>query len=188
MLWFIAYVIVNGILSLIVASFFDDKKIGFTGVFLISFLFTPLLGILLGIVSDKKQVVYQDAYPDERFDISPEERLKKAKLKLMSDIELLLKEKELGLLDEDGEQTLQSLKQRYSALKVDEISPSKTRKYVTRKDFTNEIIAARKVQEDEEAVKVFVKKQMRDKAIRNLILIVTVAVIVAVSIYSEINS
>ena len=140
------------------------------------------------MVSDKKQVIHQDAYPDERFDSSPEERLKKAKLKLMSDIELLLKEKDLGLLDEEGEQTLQSLKQRYSALKVDEISPSKAIEHVTRKDFTNEIIAARNILEDDEAAKVYHEKQMRDKVIRNLILIVTVAVLMAIFIYSEIVS
>ena len=106
MLWFIAYFIVNGILSLIVASFFDKKKIGIGGVFIISLLFTPLIGILIGIVSEKKPVI----------DKSPKGRIEAKKKMLLADIETLNKEKELGLISEDGLKRLNDLKEDYQSL------------------------------------------------------------------------
>lgn len=101
-----SYLLVNTILSFIVAFFFDNKKIGIGGVFIISLLFTPLIGILIGIVSEKKPLI----------DKSPKGRIQAKKNKLLADIETLNKEKELGLISEDGLKRLNDLKEDYQSL------------------------------------------------------------------------
>lgn len=74
--------------------------------FIISLLFTPLIGILIGIVSEKKPVI----------DKSPKGRIEAKKKKLLADIETLNKVKELGLISEDGLKRLGDLKEDYQSL------------------------------------------------------------------------
>jgi hypothetical protein len=115
-----AYLLVNGILSLIVASFFDKKKIGSAGVFIISFLFTPLIGILIGIVSETKpEFTGTKNYSKPRgINPLPEERLKEAKATLIREIEPYKKEEELGLLSDNARAKLESLREEYKSLDI----------------------------------------------------------------------
>lgn len=121
------YLLVNGILSFIVAFFFDKKKIGVGGVFIISLLFTPLIGILIGIVSEKKTIT----------DNSPRGRVEAKKKKMLADIETLNKEKELGLLTEDGQERLDNLKEQYQSLDESAIRREIKREVDRRKDSEN---------------------------------------------------
>lgn len=74
--------------------------------FIISLLFTPLIGILIGIVSEKKPVI----------DKSPKGRIEAKIKKFLADIETLNKVKELGLISEDGLKRLGDLKEDYQSL------------------------------------------------------------------------
>lgn len=131
------YLLVNGILSLIVASFFDKKKIGSGGVFIISFLFTPLIGILIGIVSETKPEFTgtKNYSKPRRINPLPKERLEEAKATLIREIEPYKKEEELGLLSDDGRAKLEALRDEYKSLDIE------TFKTLYRKQ--NEAIVAR---------------------------------------------
>ena len=94
--------LINGVLSLILSSFFTDRKIGMGGVFLISLILSPLVGLIVGLSSEKVK--------------SGNTSKGGKRQQLLKQIELMSKEGELGLLDEEGKQRLEQLKVDYISL------------------------------------------------------------------------
>lgn len=100
------FFLINGVLSLLVSSFFTDRKIGMWGVFGISLILSPLIGLIVGLSSEKVK--------------SGNTTNSGKRQQLLKQIELMSKEGELGLLDEEGKQRLEQLKVDYISLNKNE--------------------------------------------------------------------
>jgi ABC-type transport system involved in multi-copper enzyme maturation permease subunit len=51
--YLILYFLITGVLSLILSSFFTDRKIGMLVVLGISLIFSPIIGLIVGLSSEK---------------------------------------------------------------------------------------------------------------------------------------
>lgn len=102
------YFFINGVISLLVSVLFEDRKIGMWGVFGISIILSPFVGVIFGLSSPK-------ITPESTDKIFHDE-----KEKILKQIELMTREEELGLLDEEGKQRLLQLKRDYISMKKNE--------------------------------------------------------------------
>ena len=120
--YLILYFLITGVLSLILSTFFTDRKIGMLGVLGISLIFSPIVGLIVGLSSEKVK-----SKPTTKLG-----KFKHHKEQLLKKIELLKKEDELGLLDDNGRRQLEELRTEYLSMDetqiMEEIERNRTEK------------------------------------------------------------
>lgn len=111
----------------IISSFFKDRVISRNTIFWLSLFFSPIIGILIGISSERKQVFkYSDSNSDDRKDL------------LLSQIVRLKKEEELGIISDNGKVKLQILITEYQ--NFDQIEEESKRKRELEREYQRERI------------------------------------------------
>ena len=94
--------------SYLVSIQFKYRSISSSKIFIISLLTTPIVGAIIGLSSDK---IVSDYPNDVKDKIDMRNRM-------LKEIEILQKEKQLGLLDEYGEKRLLNIIEGYKQLEV----------------------------------------------------------------------
>lgn len=102
-IYFSIYFFVNGVIGYFISNFFRDRAIGRRGVFFVCFLLSPIIGILIGISSRRVTKL------DKRHDAV----ILRKKQTILSQIDALNKEKELGLISESNKTKLEQLRAEY---------------------------------------------------------------------------